>query len=214
MRSAETAAEKRLAWPLPGDRSRRIPIHGFPGSFAEDRGDRLHCGVDLYAPAGSEVVSIDDGLVVEVGHFTSPRMIPYWNETFYAIVENEGGLFVKFAEMEAVEVNPDDRISSGDLVGLVGSVLNPEMIDDDAPAYIRDLIERERPSMLHLELYSSRPEPFERYRGGNWFGDGEPKGLLDPTGLLTSIRKELRRDPQTNQRPEENAGSIQQNQPE
>lgn len=175
MRSAETAAEKRLAWPLPGDRSRRIPIHGFPGSFAEDRGDRLHCGVDLYAPAGSEVVSIDDGLVVEVGPFTSPRMIPYWNETFYAIVENEGGLFVKFAEMEAVEVNPDDRLSSGDLVGLVGSVLNPEMIDDDAPAYIRDLIERERPSMLHLG--STRP------------GQNPSKDTEAETGLAMESRK-------------------------
>lgn len=213
MRSAETAAEKRLAWPLPGDRSRRIPIHGFPGSFAEDRGDRLHCGVDLYAPAGSEVVSIDDGLVVEVGHFTSPRMIPYWNETFYAIVENEGGLFVKFAEMEAVEVNPDDRLSSGDLVGLVGSVLNPEMIDDDAPAYIRDLIERERPSMLHLASTRPGQNPSKDTEAETGLAMESRKGS-STTGLLTSIRKELSRDPQTNQRPEENAGSIQQNQPE
>jgi hypothetical protein len=38
--------------------------------------------------------------------------------------------------------------------------------------------------MLHLELYASRPESSERYRGGNWFGPGRPRGLLDPTDLL------------------------------
>ncbi len=190
MRSVQAEAEDRLAWPLSGDRKRWVPSPGEPGSFAEDRKDRRHSGVDLYAPAGSEVVSIDEGLVIEVGPFTSPRMIPYWNETFYVLVENDSGLFVKYAELEATVVNPGHRLSSGDPVGRVGSVLNPAKIDEDSPAYIRDLIERERPSMLHLELYSSRPEPSQRYRGGNWFGEEEPKGLLDPTELLATIKKE------------------------
>ena len=196
-RSHKAEAEKKFAWPLSEDRSRRVPSQRESGSFAEDRGDRRHCGVDLYAPAGSKVVSIDDGLVVEVGPFTSPEMIPYWNETFFVIVENESGLFVKYAELEAVEVKPGDRLRAGDVVGLVGSVLNPEKIDGDAPAYIRELKERGRPSMLHLELYESRPEPSERYRGGNWFGEGKPKGLLDPTRLLAAVSKESGTNPES-----------------
>ena len=195
-RSPEFEAEKKFAWPLPEDRSRQVPSPREAGSFAEDRRDRRHCGVDLYAPAGSVVVSIDDGLVVEVGPFTSPKIIPYWNETFCVIVENESDLFVKFAELATVKVEPGDRLRAGDAVGLVGSVLNPEKIDGDAPAYIRDLKERGRPSMLHLELYNSRPEPSERYLGGNWFGEGEPKGLLDPTGLLAAVSKESGTNPE------------------
>lgn len=189
-RSPKSETKEKFAWPLPEDPSRRVPSRREPGSFAEDRGDRSHCGVDLYAPAGSKVVSIDDGLVIEVAPFTSPEMIPYWNETFFVVVENESGLFVKYAELAAVKVEPGDQLRAGDAVGLVGSVLNPEKIDGDAPAYIRDLKERDRPSMLHLELYESRPEPSERYRGGNWFGEGEPKGLLDPTRLLAAVSKE------------------------
>jgi hypothetical protein len=65
--------------------------------------------------------------------------------------------------------------------------LDPERIDDLAPGYIRRLQEVGKVSMLHLELYRSRPEPSDLYRGGNWFGTGEPGGLIDPTRLLAAI---------------------------
>jgi len=181
--------EKKVAWPLPGDRSRRVPPPGSPGSFGEDRGDRRHCGIDLYAAPDSKVVSIEDSVVVEVGAFTSPQIVPYWNETFYVVVENEDGSFVKFAELEAVDVKPGDRLSAGDKVGEVGMVLNPERIDEEAPEYIRGLKDRGRPSMLHLELYESRPEAPDKYLGGNWFGQGGPKGLLDPTDQLLAASR-------------------------
>ncbi|MEA1984377.1 MAG: hypothetical protein U9N13_01845 [Euryarchaeota archaeon] len=35
-----------------------FPMSPAAGSFWEDRGDRHHCRVDLYAPLGSGVVSI------------------------------------------------------------------------------------------------------------------------------------------------------------
>lgn len=171
------------AWPLPGV-ERLVPARGSPGSFWEDRGDRRHCGVDLYAPAGSKVASIGEATVLEVGPFTNPRSVPYWNETLYLLVEDEGGRFFKLAELASAEVRVGDRIESGQILGRVGSVLNPMKIDDRAPAYIRGLKDRGRTAMLHLELYASRPESSERYRGGNWFGPGRPRGLLDPTDLL------------------------------
>jgi len=176
-------------WPIPGDLRRTVPEKGKPGSFMEDRSDRRHCGVDLYAPVGSKVVSIDDGLVLEVGTFTEGEVVPYWKETFYVIVEEDGGRFVKYAELETVEVRVGERVRSGQRLGRVGSVLDPEKIDDDSPAYIRRLQEEGNVSMLHLEMYSSRPEPSDLYRGGNWFGAGEPRGLIDPTRLLAAISK-------------------------
>lgn len=180
---------RRGAWPISGDLRRSVPERGEPGSFWEDRSDRRHCGVDLYAPAGSQVVCLDDSVVVEAGRFTGPDIVPYWKETFYAILEEEGGLFVKYAELEAVEVRVGERVRSGERLGRVGSVLDPEKIDDLAPAYIRRLQQERRVSMLHLELYRCRPEPSDLYRGGNWFGAGEPKGLIDPTRLLAAISK-------------------------
>lgn len=182
--------KKTAVWPLPEGRMRLVPSLGSPGSFAEDRQDRRHCGVDLYASSGSKVVSIEDGIVLEVGTFTSPKIIPYWNETFYVVVENESGLFAKYAELARVDVRPGDRLSAGQIVGRVGSVLNPEKIDDDAPTYIRSLKDAGDSSMLHFELYESRPEFSESYLGGNRFGSGKPAGLLDPTGRLVAISKE------------------------
>jgi len=186
----EDAATKDGIWPLPEDRLRIVPTSGSPGTFWEDRGDRRHCGVDLYATTGSKVVSTEYGIVLEVGIFTSPRIVPYWNETLYILVENESGLCTKFAELVEVDVRPGDRLRSGQMVGRVGSVLNPEKIDDEAPAYIKSLKDKGDSSMLHFELYRSRPKVSEKYLGGNWFGPGKPPGLLDPTDRLVAISKE------------------------
>lgn len=84
-----------------------------------------------------------------------------------------------------------DRLRSGQIIGQVGSVLNPEKIDDDAPAYIKSLKDEGDSSMLHFELYRSRPEVSERYLGGNWFGHRKPEGLLDPTDHLVTISEEI-----------------------
>jgi hypothetical protein len=181
---------KKVFWPLPDGLSRQVPSLGSPGSFAEERGDRRHCGIDLYASPDSKVVFIEDAVVFEVGTFTSPKIIPYWNETFYVVVKNDGGDFAKYEELGEVEVRPGDRIGAGQPLRRVGSVLNPEKIGDDAPAYIRRLKEGGRPSMLHLELYESRPEPSKRYHGGNWFGEGEPKGILAPPNGSSPSRRD------------------------
>lgn len=75
--------------------SGKIPKKGYPGSFWEERGDRHHCGVDLYAPGNTEVVSIEDGIGAETGMMTSPEILPYWNPTYYVLVEGISGLFCK-----------------------------------------------------------------------------------------------------------------------
>ncbi|MDF0590794.1 M23 family metallopeptidase [Candidatus Methanocrinis natronophilus] len=189
MTGADLCRTNEGVWPLPGDLRKAVHQRGEPGSFLEDRGDRRHCGVDIYAPQGSQVVSITDGLVFDVGVFTEPGEVPYWKKTFYVVVQGDGGLFVKYAELGVVDVRAGESIRSGERLGRVGSVLDPEKIDDLAPGYIRRLQEEGKVSMLHLELYRSLPEPSDLYRGGNWFGTGEPGGLIDPTRLLAAISK-------------------------
>ena len=41
----------------------KIPPKGEAGSFWEDWGDRYHCGVDLYAPENTEVLSVEKELL-------------------------------------------------------------------------------------------------------------------------------------------------------
>ena len=91
-------------WPVPNSYSKSIPTENSSGSFWECRKDRHHCGIDIYAPDGSDVLSIEDGTVIDCGIFTSPDRIPYWNTTYYLLIKNETGLICKYAELGRVTV--------------------------------------------------------------------------------------------------------------
>lgn len=173
-------------WPLPDQSERVLPEPGGPGSFRRNRGDRFHCGVDLYAPAGSRVAAIEAGEVIETDLFTTPERRPYWNVTRYVTVRHDSGKAVRYAELDEVRVRPGERVEEGTILGAVGAVLNPGRIDDKAPAYVRELARRGRVSMLHLELYAAPPRPDDAYLAGNITAPARPEGLLDPTPLLRS----------------------------
>jgi len=181
----ETASEKTfLKKIIPG----RIPRKGEPGSFWEDRGDRYHCGVDLYAPENTEVVSVEGGIVTETGLMTSPELLPYWNPTYYVIIEHEKGLFCKYGELACFSVKKGDKLEPGSLIGHVGMVLNSDKIDKSCPLYIQKL-KNKNPSMLHFEVWKNEPITAHRhYLGGNWFADEKPKNLVDPVEYLESIK--------------------------
>jgi len=130
---------------------------------------------------------VEEGQVLEVGVFTTPRRVAYWNTTFYLLVQGQEGRVFNYAELGRLEVVPGDRVGPGDLIGQVGQVLNAEAIDDQAPPYIRKLQEGGCESMLHLELYSSWEDCLLQdrfYSGGNWFSPHRPQGLLDPADLM------------------------------
>jgi murein DD-endopeptidase MepM/ murein hydrolase activator NlpD len=165
----------------------KVPQKREAGSFWENRGDRHHCGVDLYAPENTEVVSVEGGIVAETGLMTSPEILPYWNPTYYVIIEQGRGLFCKYGELSGFIVKKGDEIEPGQLIGHVGMVLNSSKIDESCPLYIRKLKNR-NPSMLHFELWKNQPITTHRnYLGGNWFGEEKPENLIDPTGYLEQI---------------------------
>ena len=165
----------------------KIPQKREAGSFWEDRGDRFHCGIDLYAPENTEVHSIEEGIVTETGLMTSPEILPYWNPTYYVIIKNNSEIFCKYGELAECTVQKGEQIGSGQLIGYVGMVLNCAKIDESSPPYIRKL-KNKNPSMLHFELWENKPITSHRnYLGGNWFSEEKPENLIDPTEYLASI---------------------------
>jgi murein DD-endopeptidase MepM/ murein hydrolase activator NlpD len=171
-------------WPVPDSYSKTLPAAGDAGSFWEDRGDRRHCGIDIYAPRKSAVLAVDSGRVEHMGIFTSPRDVPYWNVTYYLLICHDDGKVSKYAELGEVLVKEGVEVQGGELIGRVGSVLNPEKITANAPSYVQRLKENGHPSMLHFELYQGMPLPPYDYLGGNTFNAAKPSNLLDPKPFL------------------------------
>jgi murein DD-endopeptidase MepM/ murein hydrolase activator NlpD len=176
-------------WPVPDSYVKSLPEKGSSGTFWEDRGDRHHCGIDIYAPKGSSVVAVEDGEIIDIGMFTSPDMIPYWNITYYILIMNYSGLICKYAELDNTLLNVSDSVKSCQTIAQVGSVLNPDKITNESPKYIQRLIKNNNQSMLHFELYNGRPKEPHDYIGGNVFSDVKPNHLADPIDYLKSTVK-------------------------
>lgn len=72
-----------------------------------------HAGVDISAPAGTEIHASNDGIVVMVDDlFFSGKSI---------FVDHGLGVYTFYSHLSKVNVSLGDRIKRGDLIGLVGS---------------------------------------------------------------------------------------------
>jgi murein DD-endopeptidase MepM/ murein hydrolase activator NlpD len=176
-------------WPVPLSYEKTLPSRGSSGVFWEDRGDRHHCGIDIYAPTGCNVIAIEEGIVLETGVFTSPDGNPYWTITYFILIRHRSGLVAKYAELGEALVKSGEEVTAGQVIGRVGSVLDLDKIGEDSPLYIQDLKKTGKPSMLHFELYQSHPGMLDQYLGGNVFNRKMPDFLLDPSEYLRSIPK-------------------------
>ena len=94
-------------WPLP--EKANIPSTGEAGSFWEDRKDRRHCGVDLYAREWTEVSAVESGRILSITIFTTPNLVPYWNLTYSILVEAKSGLH-RYCELGSAAVSPGARL--------------------------------------------------------------------------------------------------------
>lgn len=137
-----------------------IPTGSHVGAFGVVRKNHTHEGIDLYAPQGTSVTAVEDGVVVVVEPFTGPEAgSPWWMDTQCVMVEGLSGVVV-YGEISAT-VLVGDRVAAGDCIGTVSRVLPKN---------------KGRPQdMLHLELHrhGTRTCP-------EWIGE-RPTTLLDPT---------------------------------
>ena len=176
-------------WPVPDSNPDELNGQRSSGFFWENRGDRRHCGVDIYAPEGSKVMAIEGGEVVDVGVFTSNGKVSYWNKTYYVLIRHSNEIIGKYAELCEALVSIGDQVGAGDLIGRVGSVLNPDRVSEDSPGYIKTLVYNNKNSMLHFELYRKLPGEPSLYSGGNVFTDEMPEHLIDPTNYLKETQQ-------------------------
>jgi murein DD-endopeptidase MepM/ murein hydrolase activator NlpD len=173
-------------WPVPDSFTKNLPEKNKAGSFWEDRGDRHHCGVDIYAPVGSDVVATESGIVLKTGVFTSPEMNPYWNITYFVVLKHDTGLISKYAELLDATVSDGESLAAGQVLGHVGCVLDVEKITGEAPLYVQELKRKGNASMLHFELFKALPTELTQYAGGNVHDGVKPENLLDATDYLKS----------------------------
>ena len=145
--------------------------------------------MDIYAPEGSVILAVEDGIVLEVGIFTSPERIFYWKTTFYVLIKHGQGLVGKYAEMGDVLIQEGDAVKAGQVIGHVGVTLDKKKIGAKTPSYIQKLNRNNNQSMLHFELYRKKPIKTKNYLGGNTSKQKKPEGLVDPTEYLNSISR-------------------------
>jgi murein DD-endopeptidase MepM/ murein hydrolase activator NlpD len=185
--------KEKSIWPVPESYSKKLPAQGQPGSFWENRNDRFHCGIDIYAPQNSKVVAIKSGTVLDCGLFTNSSTVHYWNKTYFATIFCSDELIIKYCELGSLAVQSGDTLLAGELIGRVGSVLDASKITEKDPAYIQALKTTGNNSMLHLEVFQKLPVPLDNYLGGNLFDAKRPTHLLNPQKILyqPKIEKEI-----------------------
>ena len=99
----------RLAHPLPGapmTSGYGYRVHPIYGTV------RMHSGVDFAAPAGTQIRSAGDGVVVSVGSQSG-----YGNVT---VIDHGGGLATLYAHQSSIGVSSGQRVSQGQGIGRVG----------------------------------------------------------------------------------------------
>jgi murein DD-endopeptidase MepM/ murein hydrolase activator NlpD len=107
--------------------------------FASSRsgGTRRHAGIDLYAPVGTPVRAMADGVVLQIYAFY---------EGTWVIEVDHGTFIARYGEVskKGIAVKALDDVKRGQNLGTVGKLNNLDI------------------SMLHLELYGTNADPTEK----------------------------------------------------
>ena len=133
-----------------------------PRSFGSPRsnGARKHAGCDLYAPAGTEVLAVEDGHVIRG---------PYlFYDVVYALEVRHPSGIVRYGEISraAEGIATGVAVKAGQVLGYVGKMQTVAQ------------------SMLHLELFAGTAEgPLTDRNHPPFMRRGD---LVDPTAFLDS----------------------------
>ncbi len=170
-----------MAWRIPINDCRGIPIGNHPGSFGYMRSYYWHTGVDLYCNDGDPVFACEKGKIVNVEKFTGPSLGQnHWEETQAVLCLGKSGVICYGEITPSNYAIIGNTVFKGQLLGWVKRVLPFGKERPDIPGHSL--------SMLHLELYKPHVKESIPWR----HGEERPDCLLDPTEyLLNSCSKTL-----------------------
>ncbi len=168
-----------FTWPVPESYSKEIPRSGSPGSFWEKRESLYNCGVNIYAPENSDVLSIRKGKVIAGSRFTDHSISPILANTKFVVIKSDN-VFLKYAGLKEVYVNDGDLVERGTKIGSIGSVLNgrTELTLEEEEIY--SLIEQGGRNYLHLEILKPPIFEFKPYFIGYSLFEQKPYSLINP----------------------------------
>ena len=106
----ERPRTKKAVHPVVG----RVSYGSAEARFGDDRGDHIHEGQDVFAPTGTPLVAVRDGIVVETGSDGGRGNYlilysPEANETYHY-----------FHMVEPSPLRADERVRAGEQVGAIG----------------------------------------------------------------------------------------------
>ncbi len=106
-------------------RNSGLPYYPY-GSDGAGNNLRIHHGIDLSNPIGVEIQAAADGLVIwaEKGHFNQYEGITSYGNT--VVIQHDLGykgqpVYTLYAHMASILVEEQQRVSSGDVIGLIGN---------------------------------------------------------------------------------------------
>jgi murein DD-endopeptidase MepM/ murein hydrolase activator NlpD len=102
---------------IPEDRLDRIrllpPVAGTVSSGFGDRSGGRHAGVDILAPAGTEVVAASPG----IAEYTGSRRRGYGRAV---ILDHGGGITTLYGHLATIRVQSGETVPAGAVIGTVG----------------------------------------------------------------------------------------------
>ncbi|MDN5326641.1 MAG: hypothetical protein PWP41_1337 [Moorella sp. (in: firmicutes)] len=110
-RKLSPSGTKGMLWPLPGYTEISSPFGWRIHPLLKT--NRFHDGVDLPAPAGTEVIAPLDGQVISTGYLGG-----YGN---HIVIDHGGGLSTMYAHLSAILVQNGQEVKKGQVIGRVGS---------------------------------------------------------------------------------------------
>ncbi|AOQ22750.1 hypothetical protein MTAT_27870 [Moorella thermoacetica] len=110
-RKLSPSGTKGMLWPLPGYTQISSPFGWRIHPLLKT--NRFHDGVDLPAPAGTEVIAPLDGQVISTGYLGG-----YGN---HIVIDHGGGLSTMYAHLSAILVQNGQEVKKGQVIGRVGS---------------------------------------------------------------------------------------------
>lgn len=135
-----------------------LPLDKFPGwpvrSFGVQRSSsHVHQGVDLYAPKGTPILAISDGVAVQVRTSLGPSNGKKTGAGRNVVIQHPGGIWSWYMHLDTVKIKEGQTVKAGQQIGTLGNSMFSDIV-------------MKSPAHLHFEIMTKYPPGGEPKGGG------------------------------------------------